>query len=97
MTGLLRREDAEEALRRYPLAVIPVGSHNKFAHNLFHNKAGKDYSDPRLIAEAAMAVVKHKIRPQDVMQITISDVDNSVLQYYAIFHCIFIQLISDYN
>lgn len=68
---MLRRDDAEEALRKYPVAVLPLGFHNQFANRLFQRK-GED-SDPKLIAEAAMAIVKHKIRPKDVMEITIAD------------------------
>lgn len=71
MTGLLRREDAEDALSKYPVAVIPLGFHNQFAKRLFNYKS--EEADPRFIAESTMAIVKHKIKPQDVMQVTISE------------------------
>ena len=74
VTGLLRREDAEEAVRRYPVAVIPGGIHNTFAKKLFdpHERlrAEKD-----VIAEAAMSIGRHRIVAQDVVEVKRMDIE----------------------
>jgi diacylglycerol kinase family enzyme len=69
ITGIMRRGDAEEAIRKYPIGVIPLGHSNQFAKRLMRYK--DDTPDPQFIAESAMAVVRHKMKLQDLMEITI--------------------------
>ena len=66
MTGLLRREDAEEASRRFPIAVIPVGTHNSFATSALHQKT---QSPKEAIAQAAMSISRHHIEPKDAVKV----------------------------
>ncbi|ODN00086.1 Acylglycerol kinase, mitochondrial [Orchesella cincta] len=73
ITGLLRREDAEEAVLRYPVGIIPVGTENQFGKQLL--KSFRNDPEPKFIAEAAMAIVNHRMRPADVMEIKIADTD----------------------
>ncbi|CAL8113166.1 unnamed protein product [Orchesella dallaii] len=74
ITGLLRREDADEAVLRYPVGVIPVGLQNQFGKSLLKSFSGDP--EPKFIAEAAMAIVNHRMRPADVMEIKIADTES---------------------
>jgi len=75
VTGILRRDDAEEAIRRYPIGIIPLGDENNFARGLLNYKG--DPKEPKFIAEAAMTVVKHKMTPSDLAEVTIVENDSS--------------------
>jgi acylglycerol kinase len=70
VTGLLRREDASEAARMYPIGIIPIGNDNQFASSLL--KVGKD-DEMQRISQATMAIVKHRVEPKDVMEIRVID------------------------
>lgn len=67
----MRRNDADEAVRRYQIGVIPVGSQNTFGKSLVN--FSKNSTDAKLIAESAMAIVNHRTKPVDVMEIKITD------------------------
>jgi len=77
---LLRREDADQAVLRYPIGVIPVGSQNQFSKRLL--KSFSNDPEPKFIAEAAMAIVNHRMRPADVMEIKIADTEKQVISTY---------------
>jgi len=70
ITGLLRREDADDAARKFPIGIIPVGIRNKFAKSLFPKE---NATDPELIAESTMAIVRHKIKAHDVLRIEVME------------------------
>lgn len=77
ITGILRRDDADSAVSNYPIGVIPVGTQNKFAKRLL--ELPRDVSESKFIAEATMAIVNHKLRPADVMEIQIVQSDLPVI------------------
>lgn len=77
MTGLLRRDDAEEAVKRFPVSVIPVGTRNSFGNLIF-----KDAKSPKeVIAQAAMSISRHHIEPKDAIKVeVINDVSQRTKQ-----------------
>jgi hypothetical protein len=87
ITGLLRRDDAEEAARKYPIAVIPAGLENTFAHKLY----GDCPDEYKFIAQAGMAVVRHRIVPKHVIQYqTIRKLQNvsKIVTFVTITNCL---------
>lgn len=76
VTGLLRRADAEEAVAKYQIGVIPVGSTNNFGKKVI--SSSKQETEPMLIAESAMAIINHKTKPVDVMEICMAEDDTLV-------------------
>lgn len=69
VTGLLRRDDAEEACKMYPIGVIPVGSENEFASRTFE----KSEDEAATISSATMAILKHRIEAKDVIELKVMD------------------------
>jgi len=61
----------KEAIMRFPIGIIPLGSQNQSAKRLLNYKS--EYSEPKFIAEATMAIVRHRVQPQDVMEIMITE------------------------
>ncbi|CAG7722994.1 unnamed protein product [Allacma fusca] len=74
VTGLLRREDASEAAKTYPIGIIPVGYDNQFASDLLKCDSTDEMQQ---ISQATMAIVKHRVEPKDVMEIRVIDVPES--------------------
>uniref|UniRef100_T1IWW9 Acylglycerol kinase, mitochondrial n=1 Tax=Strigamia maritima TaxID=126957 RepID=T1IWW9_STRMM len=66
LTGLLRRDDEDFAVKRFPLGVIPIGKTNTAARYLFLKDSS---AEVRWIAEAAMAVIKENYQSMDIMHI----------------------------
>ncbi|XP_037071534.1 acylglycerol kinase, mitochondrial-like [Pollicipes pollicipes] len=66
VTGLLRRADRLQAVRRLPLALIPLGNTNSVAAALL----GRTEADQATrITQATMALVRETIRPLDAMEV----------------------------
>lgn len=78
VTGLMRREDFDDATKRFPLAVIPVGTQNYFAKNLFD---GSFSSKPEFIAESTMAIIRHNYCTRDVLEIKVPTETVSVIEF----------------
>lgn len=76
ISGLVNRADAKEFLSRIPIGIIPIGENNSFAHKWFTSlndkiKRSSGEEELRLFADAAMAIIKGKTRPADLMKITL--------------------------
>lgn len=41
VTGLLRRQDSQTAVQRFPVGVIPIGKRNNIAKSIFRDYKGK--------------------------------------------------------
>ncbi|KAK7474538.1 hypothetical protein BaRGS_00034232 [Batillaria attramentaria] len=63
VTGILRKDDKK--FHKIPVGVIPLGYTNSFSHLLY----GVDKDAVRMIADAAMAVVKAVTKKVDVLKI----------------------------
>lgn len=76
MTGWMRRHKDNKFERfRVPIGLLPVGTENRIAKNLFPTAS----SDVKLMAEATMAVVRQLyLRPIDVIEVeNVTDSDDS--------------------
>lgn len=67
LTGLLRREDYSEGVRKLPLGVLPLGNTNTASEAIWGFKGDPK---PQHLAEATMAIIRDIKRPLDVMEIT---------------------------
>lgn len=67
VTGLLRREDSETAVKRYPIGIIPIGKHNSLTGNLFSSFLS---NEAKYMAECAISIVRDSRRNVDVMRIS---------------------------
>ncbi|KAK3868740.1 hypothetical protein Pcinc_025908 [Petrolisthes cinctipes] len=66
LTGLLRRVDNEDASRRFPLGILPLGNNNTALSAIW---GFRGQPKPLHLAEATMAIVRDIKRPLDVMEI----------------------------
>ncbi|KAG8230401.1 hypothetical protein J437_LFUL010202 [Ladona fulva] len=71
VTGMLRREDADEVAGMLPIGVLPLGRTNSVAKNLF-SKSESENSKEGLM-KASIAVVKEVLKPLDVMKINVME------------------------
>lgn len=67
LTGLLRRVDKEDASKRFPLGILPLGNNNTATSAIW---GFRGHPKPLHLAEAAMAIVRDIKRPLDVVEIT---------------------------
>ena len=65
VTGFLRRKDANQLTKTMPIGILPVGSCNRMAWNLFPGNEG----EVALMADAAMSVVRQLFRPLSVIEV----------------------------
>ena len=65
ITGLLRRDDADQISKELPIGILPVGFKNQMARNLFPDAK----KDVELMAQSAMSVIKQLLRPVDVIKV----------------------------
>lgn len=66
VTGLMRRPDALAMASAVPLGLLPLGTSNSLAKNIF---PGANHDDVKLIAEATMAVVRQRFKNIDIIQV----------------------------
>ncbi|XP_075679546.1 acylglycerol kinase-like protein Mulk [Dermatophagoides pteronyssinus] len=70
ITGLLRRKDSSDALRRFPIGILPIGKNNSISYKL-----NSQIFDPKtdekakILAESSMAVIRQTLNNVDVMKI----------------------------
>ncbi|XP_066950917.1 acylglycerol kinase, mitochondrial-like isoform X5 [Macrobrachium rosenbergii] len=86
LTGLLRRSDQKEAVRRLPLGILPLGKSNSTTSAILGIKGSPK---PRHLAEATMSIIHEIKRPMDVMEVTplqSSDADGPPKPVYAASH-----------
>ncbi len=74
VTGFLRRKDADSLTRTLPIGILPVGTSNRMAWNLFPDNE----FEVALQAEAAMSVVRQLYRPVGVIEVRNASEDDSV-------------------
>lgn len=73
ISGLLHRKDAANFLERVPIGIIPIGESNTFAHkwlNMLGIKRNTE-TEIRLLANAAMAIIKGDTITADLVKITL--------------------------
>ncbi|XP_067010132.2 acylglycerol kinase, mitochondrial [Anabrus simplex] len=72
ITGMLRKAELGGG-RRIPVGVLPLGRTNTVANSLFGNS---ESNEVKMMAEAAMAVVKELTKPLDVMKIEVLETED---------------------
>ncbi|XP_065577690.1 acylglycerol kinase, mitochondrial-like [Artemia franciscana] len=73
ITGLLRRIDGDEVAKKLPIAVLPLGKHNDVATALFYPFR---HNQVKMMAEAALTVVRGTTRMVDVMKVDVLEEPN---------------------
>jgi len=66
VTGLMRRPDAAAMASSVPLGLLPLGTNNSLAKNIF---PGANDDNIKLIAEATMAVVRQRFKNINIIEV----------------------------
>jgi len=74
VTGLLRREDASKAIKKFPLGLLPLGYSNTAAGAVWGFTGAPKPLD---LAKATMAIIHNITRPLDLIEITPLQEDTS--------------------
>nr|XP_046918923.1 LOW QUALITY PROTEIN: acylglycerol kinase, mitochondrial-like [Dermatophagoides farinae] len=69
ITGLLRRTDSSDAIRRFPIGILPIGKNNSISYKLNSQIYDPRKDKAKILAESSMAVIRQTFNNVDVMKI----------------------------